>query len=340
MTDFASRIGVVVIGRNEGDRLIRSLDSVVPLAHAVVYVDSGSTDGSCDAARQRGVEVVTLDLSLPFTAARSRNAGFDRLNQIHPHVEYVQFIDGDCEVLPGWLEQATNALDCNPGVVAVCGWRQERHPERTIYNRLCNVEWHMGSLGETDYVGGDAMFRVAALVAAGGYNPNLIAGEEPELCVRLRQAGWKIQRLDFAMTLHDAQMTQFRQWWRRMHRAGYAYAEGSWLHGRGPQRHWLRESRRIWLWGLVIPGTILVTALPTQGLSLLLLSIYPVSVYRTCRYLLGRGFTKEDAIPYSFFCLLDKFPLLQGQIQFHLNRLLNRRQQMIEYKTAAPTDLT
>jgi GT2 family glycosyltransferase len=334
MTDFASKVGVVVIGRNEGDRLIRSLDSVIALTSAVVYVDSGSTDNSCDAARQRGVEVVNLDLSLPFTAARSRNAGFTRLCEMHPQVEYVQFIDGDCEVLPGWLQLATQTLDAQPAVVAVCGWRQERYPEHSIYNRLCNVEWHMGSVGETEYVGGDAMFRAAALAAAGGYNPNLIAGEEPELCVRLRQAGWQIQRLDTTMTLHDAQMTQFRQWWRRMQRAGYAYAEGSCLHGRSPQRHWVRESRRIWLWGLFLPAAIVGSVLPSHGLSLLLLGVYPVSAYRTYRYLLKRGFTIQEAIAYSIFCILDKFPLVQGQIQFHWNRILKRQQQLIEYKAA------
>ena len=53
------------------------------------------------------------------------------------------------------------------------------------------------------------------LYGVGGFNPAVIAGEEPELCVRLRQAGWKIHRLDAEMTLHDAAMTSWRQWWKR-----------------------------------------------------------------------------------------------------------------------------
>src|SRR5687768_17706012 len=96
-------VGVIAIGRNEGERLRRCLASVVGKGcAAVVYVDSNSSDGSVAMARGMGVEVVELDMSLPFSAARARNAGFERLVQAAPHVEFVQFVDGDCEVQPTW----------------------------------------------------------------------------------------------------------------------------------------------------------------------------------------------------------------------------------------------
>jgi GT2 family glycosyltransferase len=238
-----ARVGVVAIGRNEGERLARCLASLDPAARPTVYVDSGSTDGSPDRARSLGAEVVALDLSVPFTAARARNAGFDRLLAVAPEVEYVQFADGDCEVDPNWIPTATAELDARPDVAVVCGRRRERFPAATVYNRLCDLEW-AGPAGETLACGGDALVRVSALKAVGGYRPDLIAGEEPELCVRLRANGGKIVRLAAEMTRHDAAMTRFGQWWKRNVRAGHAFAQVSRLHARSPFGIWKRGRGR------------------------------------------------------------------------------------------------
>src|SRR5262245_27425374 len=86
-------VGVVAIGRNEGERLRRCLESVMGKVRAVVYVDSGSTDDSVALARSLGTTVVELDLSRPFTAARSRNSGIARLCEADPDVEFVQVVD-------------------------------------------------------------------------------------------------------------------------------------------------------------------------------------------------------------------------------------------------------
>ena len=94
-------VAAIVIGRNEGDRLIRCLEALDGQAHPVVYVDSASTDGSCEAAQARGADVVRLDMTRPFTAARARNAGLERLRQIGGNHDFVQVIDGDCELRSG-----------------------------------------------------------------------------------------------------------------------------------------------------------------------------------------------------------------------------------------------
>src|SRR4051794_6544130 len=101
-----SELGVIAIGRNEGERLRRCLESLSGLGLTIVYVDSSSEDGSVELARGLGAEVVELDLARPFTAARARNEGFERLGQIDPEVRFVQFVDGDCEVAGGWLDTA------------------------------------------------------------------------------------------------------------------------------------------------------------------------------------------------------------------------------------------
>lgn len=326
-------IGVVVIGRNEGNRLYQCLRSTIGFGSTLVYVDSGSTDGSVALALSIGVHVVELDLSVPFTAARARNAGFEYLLQVKPEVEFVQFVDGDCRVVEGWLERAVGELVDRPEVVVVCGRLREEFPDRSIYNSLCDVEWNT-PVGEAKACGGISMMRVAAFKKVGGFNPTLIAGEEPELCVRLRRAGGKIFRLDADMGFHDAQMTRFGQWWKRSIRNGHAYAEGAWLHGRSPERHWVRESLRDWFWAMLLPLLAVASLLPTRGLSILLLLLaYILLAYRVYRLTLLRGFQRKDAMFYGLFCALGKYPQLLGQIQFYIYKLLKRPPTLVEYKT-------
>lgn len=325
------RVGLVVIGRNEGDRLKTCLHSAKGKVARIVYVDSGSTDGSIELARRSCVDVVELDLSTPFTAARARNAGFAHLLSAEPQLDFVQFVDGDCEIVEGWIERATTELVANPNIAVVCGRRRERFPEQTIYNQLCDIEWDT-PVGETKACGGDSMMRVEAFQQVGGFNPTLIAGEEPELCVRLRQKGWKIFRLDAEMTLHDAQMTRLGQWWKRAMRAGHAYAEGSWLHGGEPERHWVKETRSIWLWGLFIPLLALGMAWPTHGLSLLLLLVYPLQFIRTFLNLRRQNLSSKNAALYALSCTVSKFAHLVGALGFLRTRLLGAQSTLIEYK--------
>ena len=327
-----TRLGIVAIGRNEGERLRRCLESVVGSGHAVVYVDSGSTDGSVELARSLGAEVVALEMSLPFTAARARNAGFERLERVAPGIELVQFIDGDCEVAPGWLERAADAMAGRPDVAVVAGRRRERHRDSTPYNRLADLEWDT-PIGEAAACGGDAMLRAEAFRRAGGYDPSIIAGEEPELCLRIRRDGWKVLRLDAEMTGHDMAMTRFGQWWRRSVRAGHAYAEGAARHGRGPERHFVRDVRSIAFWGIALPMAVAILAGPTRGLSLGLLAGYPALFARTVRhYRRVRGWPASDALLFAGACVVGKFPQAIGVVKYWACRIGGRPSGLIEYK--------
>lgn len=316
------RLAAVVIGRNEGDRLVRCLASLAGRVGRIVYVDSGSTDGSVAAATTAGAEVVELDPARPFTAARARNAGLDALGPGAP--DYVQFVDGDCEVQPDWIPTAAAFLEAEPRVAVACGRRRERHPETSLWNRLVDAEWDT-PLGRTRACGGDALMRVAALREVGGYDAALIAGEEPELCVRLRAAGWEVWRLDVEMTLHDAAMTRAGQWWRRARRAGHAYAEGAAMHGHPPERHKVAETRRALLWGLGVPVAA-VLALLVLGLwaALLVLALWPLQAAR----LAARGVDPVRAV----FLTLGKLPEALGVLDYWRARLTRTRQGLIEYK--------
>ncbi|MDO8413347.1 MAG: glycosyltransferase [Gallionellaceae bacterium] len=326
-TSIAS-VGIVSIGRNEGDRLRQCLNSVVGLVEKVVYVDSGSTDGSVSMARALGVAVVELDMTIPFTAARARNEGYRRLRETAPELAYVQFVDGDCEIVPGWLQKAAQFLDEHADVAVVCGRRRERFPERSVYNMLCDIEWDT-PVGEAKACGGDALMRTEAFQKVGKYRASLIAGEEPELCVRLRAAGWKIWRLDEEMTLHDAAITRFGQWWKRTLRSGYAYAEGAYLHGAGPERHRVKEVRRVWIWGAVIPMVIVILTICLGTRGLIVLLIYPAQVIRLALH--GTRSARKNGWR-AFFLVLGKFPEAIGQLSFFYNRLTGKTARLIEYK--------
>jgi GT2 family glycosyltransferase len=317
----AARIAAVAIGRNEGARLVRCLASLSG-AGRVVYVDSGSTDGSQDAARAAGAEVVALDTALPFTAARARNAGLARALAAEPRPDYVQFVDGDCELRQGWLDTAFAFLDTHPRAAVACGRRRERFPEASVYNRLIDAEWATPP-GRAKSCGGDALMRAAALDQVGGYRDDLIAGEEPELCVRLREAGWEIWRLDAEMTWHDAALTRFSQWWKRARRAGHAFAEGAALHGAPPERHRVAETRRALAWGVALPLATLAGLLVTPW-ALLLLAAWPAQVLRL-RLRTGE-WTR------ALFLTLGRLPEAQGVLGYALDRLRGRRRGLIEYK--------
>jgi GT2 family glycosyltransferase len=324
----AGTIGVVVIGRNEGARLMRCLESVRNAAGRVIYVDSGSSDDSVAMSRGLGASVIELDLQTPFTAARARNEGFRKLLEQQPTLTYVFFVDGDCEVIGGWLEASGQFLDRHPDVAVVCGRRRERYPERSVYNMLCDIEWDVPT-GETKACGGDALVRVDAFRQVNGYRPDLICGEEPELCVRLRQAGWRIWRLGQDMTLHDAALYRFSQWWRRMLRSGYGFAQGVQLHGAPPERHWVPESRRAWIWGLCIPLLVLSLAPALHWWALLLLGVYPIQVVRIA--LRGKRSARENWFRAGAL-VLGKLPEMLGQLKFLMDRHRHVQSRLIEYK--------
>lgn len=312
-----------MIGRNEGERLKRCLASLSSSTTKVVYVDSGSSDGSVGHARSMGVEVVELDLSVPFTAARARNEGFARLLALHPDTACVQFVDGDCEVAKGWVQQALQFLQANQGCAVVCGRRRERFPERSVYNRLCDREWDT-PIGETASCGGDALMRSDALRAVEGYRADLIAGEEPELCLRLRRAGWSIWRIDAEMTLHDAAMYRFGQWWTRSVRSGHAYGEGAWLHGRSPDRHWVKENIRALVWSVAIPGAALLLSLGIGPWAWLLLGLYPLQVTRL--------WLRSGSLAHALLSVLSRFAETVGILRFHAGRWRGKSGAIIEYK--------
>jgi GT2 family glycosyltransferase len=330
-------IGVVVIGRNEGERLHRCLRSLGTLVERCVYVDSGSSDGSVAFARSLGVHVVELDPTQPFTAARARNEGAAALARLGRGIELVQFVDGDCEVELGWFAAGAAALRGEPELGVVFGGRRERNRGDSVYNRLCDMEWDV-AVGEVQACGGDAMMRRTAFEQVGGFDPRRIAGEEPELCMRLRARGWRIRRIAEPMSVHDAAMTRFSQWWRRMQRGGYVDAEGFAELGFGYPRWRAVPSNLFWALLAPLAGLAAVAAaasgrpqfaLAGLGAVVACYAFFWLRVARRSR----RRWPAADARLYATWILIGKWPCLHGMATWAWRRLRGGSRRLIEYKT-------
>ncbi len=319
-----TNIAAVVIGRNEGARLVASLASLKEVVERIVYVDSGSTDNSLQAARDVGAQIVELNLDVPFTAARARNAGFEALD---PAPEFVQFIDGDCMIEPTWIAKGLHALSQDPQMGIVTGWRSEIYPDASVYNGLADFEWHRPA-GDIDGCGGDMIVRSSAFLAAGGFNPRIIAAEDEEFCTRVRKAGWRVHRLPEPMTRHDADMLRFGQWWQRAIRTGHGFAQVGALH----PEYFNRDRKRVWVYGAALPALALFSVFFLPWLLILVFALYAVSYIRTVRGLQSNGLGLQKALHQSVFLSLSKFPNLIGLLTFHWRVISKRDMAIIEYK--------
>jgi GT2 family glycosyltransferase len=336
-------VGVVAIGRNEGERLRRCLASLDRFGDGLarVYVDSGSNDGSVDLARSMGVEVVELDMTRPFSAARARNAGFARLKEFAPEVRHVMFVDGDCEVDEGWLDRGRAELEARPKAAVVCGRRREIDPARSVYNRLADLEWDT-PVGEAFACGGDSMIRVEAFEGVGGFDPTAAAGEEPQLCQRLREAGWQVWRVDAEMTRHDLGMTRFRQWWRRQYRVGYNGLDIA-TRFPGEGNIFARGLIRSRIWAIGWPLAVVVAGLVgwlVGGVAIglimagLVLLVMPLQMLRLAAKVRKRVDSPRTALAFGVLTMLAKWADLAGQIGYVRDRRGGRMARLIEYKRA------
>ncbi len=313
-------LGVVVIGRNEGHLLVRALGSIGSEAAAIVYADSASTDDSVERVRREfpNVHVVELDPSRPMNPARGRNEGMDRLLEIAPDIGFVQFLDGDCDLAPGWLTTGRQFLIDNPGVGLICGRLRERERERNRYHRLADMEWAQPA-GEIDDLGGIMMVRRQVWHEVGGQNSNIPAAEEREFCRRARAGGWVAMRLADDMAHHDIDMARFSEWWTRMARMGHSWAQGLWIYRDRPHLH---EVVSLALWGGVVPVAAVVGALPSLGTSL---PIAGLAYRRLWRKIAAdreaRGDRHDDAKLYASAMVAAKFAGAVGIARFLLRTL-------------------
>jgi hypothetical protein len=138
------------------------------------------------------------------------------------------------------------------------------------------------------------------------------------------------------MGWHDAAMTRFTQWWKRMKRPGHAHCKGMEMYGRRDGAHHVREIRSVWFWAVGVPAMAAGLAWPTGGWSLLLLGVYPLQMARIfLRARRRQGLSGTDATVFAVSCVLAKFPALVGQVEYYRLKSQGRGVGIIEYKGAA-----
>ena len=332
--DIAEAVALVVIGRNEGERLVTSLSAISDYypENTIVYVDSGSTDDSVEFATSIGAHVVRLDEQKPFTAARARNVGFRAALELKPQIHYVQFLDGDCEIIEGWLERATKFLELSPEVAIASGLRQERFPERSVYNAIMNIEWNSPP-GQALAVPGDMCVTASVFSEVGGFTEDVIAAEDDDLCIRVRTRGYEIVRLDARMSLHDADMTKLSQWYKRTKRGGYGYADVYWRHRNDGEHYFRRQLLSVGFWGLILPLVGLSSIIFSSAtIALFVVVLYLAAILRTARKRILTGDDIRIAFAYAALIYSGKFAEFSGVMEYVKRRLSQQIPTLIEYK--------
>ena len=331
-------ISVVVIGRNEGERLARCLRSVLAAdtggrAIELIYVDSDSSDGSPECAQKLGARVLRVQPTRP-SAAIGRNAGWRAATGSH-----VLFLDGDTVLERDFVLAALREIETSPEIGVVWGHRREVAPSASLYNRALDLDW-IYPPGDTEFCGGDALFRRSALERSGGFDDTLIAGEEPELCARLRAMGYRIRHIDVPMTGHDLAITHWRQYWRRAERAGHAYAEVSARFAGTTSPLWSRESRRnLWHGAFVVGGLGGITAAVLAGMpgvAMAGLAGAVAIVTRTAWRARWKDPNPATLLAYALHSHLQQVPILWGQLAWRRARRRGRVRGLIEYKAPRP----
>jgi GT2 family glycosyltransferase len=336
-TNGAARLGLVgyiVIGRNEGQRLERALRSIRQAGNEyrpLVYVDSGSTDNSVELAHREGCIVLHLDMSSRFTAARARNQGAAAISSAICREGFLFFMDGDCSLVPGFIEKAVKLMQADPTLAIVCGRNRELEPRKNIYHRLAEMEWNT-EVGVVLECGGNALVRRTYFEATGGFNSLLIAGEEAELCERLRSAGGKIRRIPVDMTYHDIAMNHFSQWWRRSVRTGYAYFLNSQSKRRSLRERCIANIVRAQITTAVIVSAVLLPLLTSKSALALIACACVVPLHGAYISRRAKGDPVPDAALYSIMCLSSKPAEVQGHLKCALSLLLRRGHSIIEHK--------
>jgi cellulose synthase/poly-beta-1,6-N-acetylglucosamine synthase-like glycosyltransferase len=334
MTSKASvLLSVVIIGRNEGERLSRCLESVRAMVlgdtpYEIIYVDSGSIDSSLRRAKDLGARVISLE-GKHHTAARGRNAGWRVARG-----EYVLFLDGDTQLDPDFVRNALPSF-ADPTVAVVWGHRRETAVGASLFNRVLDLDW-LYRPGLTEFCGGDALMRRSVLENVAGYDDSLIAGEEPEMCCRIRQAGGVILHLDLAMTGHDLAMTRWSQYWKRAQRAGHAYAQMAQRSQATDLPLWTEEARRNLLHSGMVIGSGLIAALlavlAAWNPLMLLAFFWIIMVSRTVWRQRWKSSDKTTLLLYGIHSHLQQLPITWGQLSYGHQVKTGRQRGLIEYK--------
>ncbi|MDC7223954.1 MAG: glycosyltransferase family 2 protein [Spirochaetales bacterium] len=324
-------ISVVIIGRNEGEKLVRCIESVRKINYPqdlleVLYVDSDSSDQSLERAREAGVDKALSLVSDRPCAAAGRNRGLRESRG-----ELVLFLDGDTIIEPDFLEKALPSFE-DESIAIVYGNRCEIHEDQ-FYIQLCNRDWDR-TYGFTETSGGDILARRSVMEEIGGYY-EIIAGEDPEMSNRVVNRGYRILHIEAKMVDHDLGIRTFPMYWKHAVRSGFAYSIVADLTGKREKALWVRENGKIMIQGFaMVSFTVLCLVLAVFLKSpfpclLAYLGLNSLQIVRLFIKNRGKFNTLKMNLAYSaLHCYVLKVPMFVGQLKYYLNK----NQKLIEYK--------
>ncbi len=307
-------ISVVIIGLNEEKIIGECLSSVLELNLSdctleFIYVDSGSTDKSIEIVETfSNVRVVNLNDANP-SAAKARNLGVSLTNG-----EFIQFVDGDSILDEQWLKKALPILSSDNSIGAVFGAIEEVGKQSNIYMKVCQFDWYMPP-GDYRLCGGNALWKRTVFDEVGLFDGGLIAGEEPDLCFRVRQNGYRIVCIDTPMVKHDLDMHYFKDYWNRSVRSGTAYAIIAMRYRKTQEKLWFKEMIRnfseVFIWLLLLVFGIFYSWKIAITLLVLFL-LYRIG--KVVFNVLPRSRGGVDALLYALHIQFSRIPLVYGQI--------------------------
>ena len=196
-------LDVVIITKNQGWNVRRLIESVMRetegrVGTEIILVDSASTDDTVDVASEFPIRVIRLSKRQRLTAAAGRHAGLSQTSG-----DIVLFLDGDMELRRNWIDAAMKTFVAEPNIAVVSGLVVDQPLNARRSQSLESLE----ELSESRYSdvphgGGAAAYRRSVLDEVGSFNPYLFSDEEPELCLRIRHAGYRIVRLEQPIADH------------------------------------------------------------------------------------------------------------------------------------------
>jgi len=267
---LAPRLSIAIKCFNEEHKIAAAIASALAggagcgVPFEVVVADSCSTDGTADVARRYPVRVVQLAEG----ADRGCGVGTE-LAYAHSRGDFVFLMDGDMQLEPGFLAAAMARLQADPGLAGVAGLLHDERIRNAV-DRLRRNNRPSATPGPAAHLGGGGLYRREAIDAVGGHaaDRNLKGYEEAELGMRLRAAGWRLERLALPGVRHTGHDLGTWALLARHWRSGRAQAAGVLLRG-ALGRPWLGAALRLLLHPLaVLAWWLLAWPLALLGLPL------------------------------------------------------------------------
>ncbi len=312
MVDF------VIIGLNSEKYLGECIKSCLEVTKEynvakIIYVDGGSDDNSINIADELGVTTIIYEGSYPSPGIQ-RNIGFKASKN-----KYIMFLDSDTIVNKEFVVKALDILKNGIGVGGVFGRRIEKYPTKNFYHVIANIEWNK-QIGTAKDFGGDVVLKREAVQLTGGYNEELIGGEDPELARRIIKLGYEIIGLDTTMTIHDINMNSIKSYLKRAYRSGYGFGAVHYFH----KEYWILENKRILIRGFLSILCFFMIFFNFLFIILFVLILFKPRIFNSKRISKELDLDKFEGKIYLYHSSIVVIPQFFGLIRFYLGLLLKK----------------